>query len=293
MLELLNQGWFGSLVGIIGVVIGIVLYRISKIGARPTCQMRGYHIIGQAAQEFPSEIQILYGNKSIPRLTYTSIYFWNAGKQTMRGSEIVADDPLRFEFDSGDEILTVEIEICTRRVNKLNASIPSDAKNQALVMFDFLDPQDGARIGILHSSQNLCPKSLGTIRGIPSGVTEVNRVRRNLFDATQDRMFPNLDMRISRAISLAFDIVLLPIGLLIFIIGIMPIDWLFELLQPSFSHIFNKLLIGHRISIKNLLLIMGCCILFINYYGIKGRHRPYPAILDGDIADSNKNCETP
>lgn len=40
----------------------------------------------------------------------------------------------------------------------------------AVFTFDFLDPNDGAALEILHTSEKKNPKVLGTIRGVPKGI---------------------------------------------------------------------------------------------------------------------------
>ena len=73
MLELLNQGWIGSILGFLGIIVGLLLYRSSKIGARPTCQMKSLRLIGGDEQALPSEIEIRFKDKNIPRITNTKI----------------------------------------------------------------------------------------------------------------------------------------------------------------------------------------------------------------------------
>jgi len=66
----------------------------------------------------PPEVEIRFKSRNIPRLTLTRIFLWNAGKETMRGNQIVRDDPLRCEFQLGDEVLKAQVGACTRKVNK-------------------------------------------------------------------------------------------------------------------------------------------------------------------------------
>jgi hypothetical protein len=62
--DLLNQSWFGSVLGIIGVLIGVVglavayyLYYASKIGARLVYQVKSSKLIGHE-QKLPEEVSI-------------------------------------------------------------------------------------------------------------------------------------------------------------------------------------------------------------------------------------------
>jgi uncharacterized membrane protein len=42
---LFSQGWVGSLIGIIGLIIAYLLYRASRIGPRPAYQSRAIRLI--------------------------------------------------------------------------------------------------------------------------------------------------------------------------------------------------------------------------------------------------------
>jgi hypothetical protein len=173
MFEVINQGWFGSLVGILGLsvgLIGLLLYIKGRIGARPTCQMQSLRLLGKEEQALPPEVEIHFKSKNIPRLALTNIFLWNAGKESMQGTQIVQEDPLRCEFEPGDEILKAQVGACTRAVNKVALREPADKPHSVLVDFDYLDPGDGARIDILHTSKLRYPQLLGSVRGVPKGV---------------------------------------------------------------------------------------------------------------------------
>jgi hypothetical protein len=62
MFDLLNQGWVGSVIGLLGLIVGVAglyLYFKSKIGPRLACQMRSLRLIAKEEQELPSDVQIL------------------------------------------------------------------------------------------------------------------------------------------------------------------------------------------------------------------------------------------
>jgi hypothetical protein len=172
MLEILNQGWCGSLIGFAGVVIGIVgllLYRASRIKGKPMCQMRSFRLIGKEEQELPDEVDIRFGEESVPRLTLTNIILWN-GQETITADQIVQDDPIRLEFPSGDRILKAHVASVTRAVNKCAVVVSDPTPHVATVSFDFLDPQDGMRIELLHTSPQRYPSVQGTLPGIPAAI---------------------------------------------------------------------------------------------------------------------------
>jgi hypothetical protein len=168
----LGQGWVSSLIGIVGLIIALFLYRVSRIGARPVYQLRALRLIGKEKQILPEEVEILFRGRSIPRLTLTHVILWNSGKATLDGKNIIVDDPLRVEFRERTEILRVRVLKITRKANKFTAKINSDSPNQVVCNFDYLDAGDGGVIEILHTAEELHPQVRGSIRGVPKGLLD-------------------------------------------------------------------------------------------------------------------------
>jgi len=181
LIEFLNQGWVGSLIGIIGIVIGYILYRASLIGPRPVFQYRSINLIEKEKQALPSDVEIFFRGKKVSRLTKTYIIFWNSGKSTLYGKDIVDDDPLRFSFGKDAEILMARILKITKKMNKFEARINPKSPNEVIINFDYLDPNDGAVIEILHTSIQRTPECKGTIRGVPKGILNWGRFPYDVF----------------------------------------------------------------------------------------------------------------
>jgi hypothetical protein len=176
LLELLNPGWVGALIGVGGTIVALVLYRISAIGARPAYQTRGIQLVGGNA-ELPEEVTIHFQGEAVSRLTKTEIVFWNAGRQLCRGVDVVSDDQVRCDFGSDATVLRVRVLKRTRRANKFLALTAPGGPNRVLLQFDYLDPGDGAVVEVLHTGEKRHPDVLGTIRGIPRGIVNLGRVR--------------------------------------------------------------------------------------------------------------------
>ena len=166
-----SQGWISSLIGIIGIIIGLLFYRASRIGPRLVYQLRASRLIGLKEQELPKEAEIVFKGKSVLRLTKAHIVFWNAGKATLDGEKIVTGDPLRLEFNEGTEVVKVRIPKRTRKANNFTARVDPDSANKVICGFDYLDPGDGAVIELLHTDEERHPKIQGSIRGLLKGVS--------------------------------------------------------------------------------------------------------------------------
>ncbi|MEK4732817.1 hypothetical protein [Paenibacillus sp. FSL L8-0641] len=160
---ILNQGWFGILVGLIATII---VYLRGKIGARLDYQMGKLKIVGKENLIAPG-IEIKYDGVSIESLVQTQIIIWNSGNATINGKEIVNDDRLRFAFEK-NEILSCSVVLFSRGINKFCVSRDEDSKKKIFIDFDFLDPKDGAVIEVLHKGEGneSYPVLEGTIKGM-------------------------------------------------------------------------------------------------------------------------------
>ena len=268
MLDLLSQGWFGSLMGLLGLIVGIVgliLYRNSRIGARPICTMSGLHLIGKAEQKLPSEVEIYYNGKKVHRLSQTHVILWNDGKATIQGDQIVSSDPLRLIFDEGTEILQASIAAVTRKVNNAKVLFYGPL-NYADICFDYLDPGDGIRLELLHTSEKPYPKLLGSIKGIPKGVIikEPSIISSN----NNSNTFVNL-------------LIIFSTGLFLLIVGLLPSPWILKTFNILYFNIGDPKLtvVGFRllpIITGVLFIILSCALLFLN-------RKIYPVQLDPNI----------
>lgn len=275
MIDILNQGWFGSLLGFLGLIvglIGIILYRSSRIGGRPSCQMKTLRLIGKRDQELPEEVKILYKGEEVPRLSLTHVYFWNSGKESIGGEQMVGDDPLRFAFDGSDEILKAHIAMFSRDVNKFSVAVPPDSKNEARVAFDFIDPNDGVRIDLLHTSLRRFPKISGTFRGIPKGITDLTVSARPSFDFVLSRVLRRRNLFLG---------VILGTGLLSILISLLPSEWLLPI-KGLLDSKPEKDPMSELTSLRIAFATVGILYTLMPTMLFLVRRKKYPMALDND-----------
>lgn len=178
-ISFINQGWVGSLIGLIGVMLGVaglLFFRAAKAKPRPAYQVDALRLIEKRGNALPDEFSINYKGSPVQRLTKTNLIFWNAGADTLRWSDVVGTDPLRMVFDDEAEILRADIVKSTRDINACNLVADQNDKGKLLLEFDFLDPGDGVSIELLHTSKAPAPSFLGSIRGVPEGILNWGRI---------------------------------------------------------------------------------------------------------------------
>jgi len=176
---LLALAIIGALVGVVGVIIGLLAYRAARIGAVPAYQYDWIPLVGIPRAELSEdEVTVLFNEVPVPRLTKTYVVFWNRGKKTLKGEDVVDSDRLRIELPPDAEIMKATIRKVTRAVNQFAVRVDPDAPNARICDFDYLDAGDGALIEILHTGTEGRPTFLGSIRGVPKGIRDVGRIDR-------------------------------------------------------------------------------------------------------------------
>lgn len=172
-----SQAWVGVLVGVLaGFLIAFLFYRASRIGPRPSYQLKALRLIAKDERALPEEVEILFKGMSVPRLTKTHVIFWNSGKAMLDGKEIVVDDPLRLEFSKEAQVLRARIAKATNKTNKFEVKINDKSPNEVVCNFDYLNAEDGAVIELLHTDEERYPIVQGTIRGVPKGILNCGHI---------------------------------------------------------------------------------------------------------------------
>lgn len=158
-----SSGWFGSLIGLVGILLSLYFYFKDKIGNRLDYQMAELKILDH--KNYTVGMEVKYFDKPIAKLVKTQIVIWNSGHKTIDGNNIVTSDPLRFIFDSS-EVLSCNVMYFSRAINNCIAIKDEHSVNAIKFNFDFLDPKDGMVIEILHTGEEVYPKFQGSIKGM-------------------------------------------------------------------------------------------------------------------------------
>ncbi|MCI3197645.1 hypothetical protein GXP75_18610 [Bacillus sp. HU-1818] len=170
-IDLFSQGWVGSLIGIIGIIIGIFIsfyfYTKGRIKRDFAYLLNTRRVVGK--DNFAAEdIEINVKGKSVNTLDNTIIKIRNNGNQTINGQDISAKDPIRLEVSSGEEIITATILNQTKFTNDISIKHSANELNVLYIEFDYLDPGDGAAIEVLHTDNKGPHDIKGTIKGVKS-----------------------------------------------------------------------------------------------------------------------------
>ena len=169
----ISEPWIGPVLGVLGLLAAYYFYRKSQRRLSLGYQRSEIAIVGGGSTTFPSDLQILFGERVVPRVTSTRLILWNNGNETIQGSQILAADPLRVETSQGEVILQAKVIKRTRAVNNVTLATDPDSGRIANLTFEYLDPGDGATLEVLHTDSRKKLSMCGTIKGIPLGVADL------------------------------------------------------------------------------------------------------------------------
>jgi hypothetical protein len=164
-LEVFSAGWFGSLIGLAGIVLGFVFYYRSLARVVIAFQHDTVHLIGGRGAAFPKEVEVRFDGRPVAHVAMTRVVVWNAGNKPVAREDIVSSDSLRLRVSENCKVVRHEVIRQLRAVNRVELTQRDDSPNELNLTFDFLDPGDGATIEVLHSGETKAVEMLGTIRG--------------------------------------------------------------------------------------------------------------------------------
>ncbi len=165
ILGFFSQGWVGSLIGLVGIALAVVMYVRSKKIARTAYQCASLQLIGKDESNLPDEVVVTYKGISVSRLAKTMMVLWNNGTEVVDRKDIVDSDPVLIIFTEEVRILSYSVIKRTRDVNGLSLSRFDGVGNILKVDFDYLDPGDGFLIEVLHDGGKRLPVITGAIKG--------------------------------------------------------------------------------------------------------------------------------
>lgn len=171
----LSKGWVQALLALILATIGIIFSAMLSRGSRAFTELRvlvaeGTVLSPAKNTSLATSLEICFNGQIVPQVTRTTIAIWNSGTQTVLGSQIVALEPLKAVYEQEARVLQSTVIGVTRPA--IDAKVQaSDADNEALMKFDYLDPGDGFVVEIIQSARLGQLKITGTLRGMPKGLT--------------------------------------------------------------------------------------------------------------------------
>jgi len=110
-------------------------------------------------------LEMSYRGKKIETATVTRVLFWNAGRETIHGTDMAEADPLTIRTKKGCEILDARVTQMKKPANQFTVVLGQDS--EVRIGFDYIDRNEGAVIQLIHTGRSSDDiQVLGTIKGV-------------------------------------------------------------------------------------------------------------------------------
>ncbi|MDP2963943.1 MAG: hypothetical protein Q8N54_14400 [Sulfurimicrobium sp.] len=166
MLEFLEMGSVGSILGLIGIAMSFYFYIKSLRIPEPRIAFRAEQALTWSDNdEFPKVVEIYFNKEKVPRVARSMVRIWNAGRATL-GKELVPEhDRLKLVLENGGVFLGAAILKDTNKASLCKIDINESNPSEALISFDYLDQGDGMIISVLHTDRKAMPSLKGSVKG--------------------------------------------------------------------------------------------------------------------------------
>lgn len=161
-------GWTvaGAIFGLTGVVVAVASYVKFRRVRRPLFHTYVQTVVDDVGL---SDLEVRYKDRGVPRVSRALVLFWNGGTATIRKNDIAPADSLRIEVPHDAEILAAVVVARTREANRSDVSVQEESPTTLPLTFDFLDPNDGLAVALLHTgdAHNESTTVTGTVMEAP------------------------------------------------------------------------------------------------------------------------------
>jgi len=161
----------GTFIGLLGIAVAFYFYVKSVRKKKLVFTNKESVVLGDSDDSFHERLRVLFDEKEVTRVTRSVFVLWNAGRETIRGSDISHSDPLCLAFPKNTEILMLSVDRMTRPAVAANVKARAETERHCVdIDFDFLDFKDGFTLSVVHNAPTGVVKIAGTIVGMPDGV---------------------------------------------------------------------------------------------------------------------------
>ena len=167
----------GFVVGVLGIILSIYLFKKGLEKKDPRCYYKTLRNISKLSDDNDSKIRIFYGQDEVTRIFTTRVWIWNNGKKPINRADIPQQSRIKINLRDNEfnpKILDYEI-IKTSR-SEINFSVSRSGDVSLTIDFDFLDQNDGAVLEIQHTGSRETELVIeGVILGVPEGLKLIEK----------------------------------------------------------------------------------------------------------------------
>jgi hypothetical protein len=258
---MLDKAWFGSIIGILGAIIGIVSITLYLLSLRKP--LLAYYVKGLSLVQNNINIdnfEILVNKKKVNKIVKTSIFIWNKGNRVIRKNDIAEKNKLSIIWGHNTSIYQINLGKISNPFSSVNLQPNIEAKT-ILIDFDFLNKSDGFRVDIYHNFDSSIFEFNGTVIG---NKKSIKKIACNQFNTLTQYRKTNIFRNISLVFFSVISAFYLYMGLFL----------------PESYYVNNNYSETTKITLKTIYILFSILFIgFIPFFSILFR-KNYPSTLD-------------
>lgn len=143
-----------------GTAVSMILFRLSRVVRRPVYMLTGNLVVRDG-----EDIEVRFRGEQVPRVTRTLVFFWNAGRESIRSEDV--REPARIRVNEGS-MLRAKLVRTTRPEIRAHLEMEQET---AVIRFSHLDRADGCCVEVLHTGEDtLGVTASAVVIGVRSGL---------------------------------------------------------------------------------------------------------------------------
>ncbi len=166
IIELIRNNIVGIIMTAITIIVAIVIYRRSQRKKVPTWAFRTTTLI-EGYSSHLTDLQVTYKGRIVENLSVSRFALWNAGAETLSGTDIAAANPLSLRVIEPQAVILDARLIATNNASSMPTIAVSPDGQRAPLAFDYLDRDQGAVFQLVHTGTSSRALSLaGDLKGV-------------------------------------------------------------------------------------------------------------------------------
>jgi len=164
ILKYLDGGPILNLVFLIIAVFGILiaLYYGRKI-KKLVFNIKSTNLIRSYENIIP-QITVLYKDLPIPNLTVARVAIWNFGNDVINQIDVPKLDQIKLTLNNPFQFLETAVNFTSKVSNNFAIQV-SEAKNELVITFDFIEQNDGLTLTLFHTGNSTDLIVKGAVKG--------------------------------------------------------------------------------------------------------------------------------
>ncbi len=168
----------GTIIGIIGVSMGVIFYMLSIKNIEPKYAVRPSELLAEVTND-TERLKLLWDEKEISNIYSIKILFWNDGRKFLDKNDISTTSPLKITIPPDIDILFHQFVKTSRDDLKMESEY-RETKNTKDIYINIigdeaLEAGDGGIVQILYSGEKTSDFFMkGRIKGVKYGIEMVD-----------------------------------------------------------------------------------------------------------------------